>query len=322
VTAFAVRRLGAALFSVAAVVLITFILIHAAPGEPMLGGADERRADPRAVQRLRSQFGLDAPVPVQAARWAVNVTRGNLGESFVQRRPVAAIIAERLPATMLLALSAMTGGFLLGIAVALLQARAAGSWSDGALGFATLVFFSMPSFWLALLLIMLFGQILGWLPLSGMVTPGAAPDRGFLAHGADVLRHLVLPATTLALVMTAMVARYQRGALVDTLAEPWVRAARGRGLGERRVLLRHALRASLSPAITLAGTLLPALLAGSVLVETVFGWPGMGRLAHDAIQTRDYNLIVGTALVAGVLVALGNLAADLATAALDPRQRP
>lgn len=317
----AAARAGAALLSIAAVVTLTFILVHLAPGAPMLGDTERRVMDPAAEARVRAQFGLDRPLTVQFARWALNVARGNLGESFVSRRGVASLIAERLPNTALLAAAALIASFALGIGLALVQARAAGGWADGALGIVALVFASTPTFWLGLLLMVVFGQWLGWLPLSGMTVPGAAYASGW-QRGLDVARHLVLPAATLALVTAATVARFQRGALVDTLQEPFVRAARARGLAERRVLLRHALRASLGPAVALAGTLMPALLAGSVLVETVFGWPGMGRLTHDAIQSRDYNVIVGCALVAGVVVAASTLAADLAAAALDPRRRP
>jgi len=321
VTGFAVRRLGAALVTVLAAVTVSFILAHLAPGAPIVGDAERLRADPAVVARLQAQFGLDRPLPEQYARYVANAARGNLGESFVLHRSVSSLLAERLPNTLMLAGAAVAASFGLGLAVALLQARAAGTWLDGLLGTATLVFYSMPSFWLGLVLLIVFGQTLGWLPLGGMTAPGAPDDASAAARALDVLRHLVLPAATLALVQTAVVARYQRGALVDTLGEPYIRAARARGLAERVVLLRHALRASLAPAVTLAGTSVPALLAGSVLVETVFGWPGMGRLTHDAIQARDYNLIFGAALTAGVLVALGNLAADLATAALDPRHR-
>ncbi len=320
-TGFAVRRLGAALVTVLAALTLTFLLAHLAPGDPIVGDAERLRADPAVVARLRAQFGLDRPLGEQYARYVANVVRGNLGESFVLRRGVAALVAERLPNTILLAGAAIALSFVLGILVAVLQARAAGSWLDGLLGTVTLVFYSMPAFWLGLVLLIVFGQTLGWLPLGGIAAPGAPDDLGLAARAADLLRHLVLPAATLALVQAAVVARHQRGALVDVLGEPYVRAARARGLGERVVLLRHTLRASLAPAITLAGTSIPALLAGSVLVETVFGWPGMGRLTHDAIQTRDYNLIFGAAFTAGVVVALGNLAADLATAALDPRHR-
>jgi len=321
VTALALRRLGAAGLTVAAALTLTFLLAHLAPGEPMLGEAEHRGADPAAVERVRRRFGLDQPLPVQFARYVGGALRGDLGESFVRRRSVAGLIGERLPNTLLLGGCALLLSFALGIPLAAMQARSAGSWTDGGLGALALLFYSMPSFWLGLVLLIVFGQWLGWMPTGGLTTPVAFATMGPLARAADVLAHLVLPAATLALVQIAVVSRIQRGAIVDALGEPFVRAARSRGLSERRVLVRHALRASLAPALTLAGTSLPALLAGSVLVETVFGWPGMGRLTYDAVQARDYNVLFGCVLTASALVALGTLAADLATAALDPRQR-
>jgi peptide/nickel transport system permease protein len=317
--AFAVRRLGAALLTVLAVATITFVLAHAAPGEPMLGDAERLHTDPGLVGRQRAQFGLDRPIAAQYAAYLANVARGRLGESFIQHRPVARLVGERLPNTVLLGGTALLLSFLLGITIALVQAARAGSWTDAALGAASLVCYSMPSFWLGLVLLYLFGQVLGWLPVGGMTTPVLHDGMGSLARGLDVARHLVLPAGTLALVQTAAVARYQRGALVDVLATEFVRAARAKGLGTRNVMVRHVLRSALAPVVTLAGIALPALLAGSVLVESVFGWPGMGRLTYDAIVARDYNVITGTALLGGTLVALGSLAADLAAHALDPR---
>jgi peptide/nickel transport system permease protein len=319
--AFAVRRLAAAVLTVVIVVSLTFVLAHLAPGEPMLADVERMRVDPATVERVRAEFGLDRPPTAQFARYVANVARGNLGESFTMRRPVAAVIRERLPNTLLLGGTALALAFALGIGLALVQAARRGTWLDGALGGGALVFYSMPTFWLGLVLLYVFGQVLGWLPVGGMTTPVLHERMGAMGRMADVARHLVLPALTLALVQTAGIARFQRGALVDALGTEFVRAARGRGLGETRVLLAHALRSALAPVITLAGTSVPVLLAGSVLVESVFGWPGMGRMTYDAIFARDYNVILAAGLVTGALVACGNLAADLAVAALDPRHR-
>jgi len=316
---YAVRRLGAASLTVFLVVTLTFFLAHLAPGEPMLGDVERLRADPVRVQALRAQFGLDRPLLVQYGRYLSNVARGNLGESFVMRRPVRAALAERLPRTALLAGLALLAAFGLGIAVATVQAARAGSATDALLGAATLVFHSLPTFWLGLVLMVVFSQWLGWLPVSGMTTPVEYERMGVMGRMVDVARHLLLPALTLALVQLAEIARFQRGALVDALGAEFVRAARARGLTDQAVLVRHALRSALAPVVTLAGTSLPMLLAGSVLVESVFGWPGMGRLTHEAILARDYNVILGAGLVTGLLVALGSLAADLAANALDPR---
>jgi peptide/nickel transport system permease protein len=321
VGAFALRRLGAALLTVVLVVTITFLLAHLAPGEPMLADAERLHADPARVARVRAEFGLDRPLGVQYAMYVANALRGNLGESFTMRRPVAAALRERLPNTALIALAALLLGFSLGIGVAVLQAARAGSRTDAALGALTLTFYSMPSFWLGLLMLVVFGQWLGWFPVGGMTTPVEHEQMGALGRTVDVLRHLVLPALTLGLVQTAEIARFQRGALVDALGAEFVRTARAKGLRERAVLLRHALRSALPPVVVLAGMSVPALLAGSVLIETVFGWPGMGRLTYDAIVARDYNVILGSAILSGALVAFGNLAADLGGRALDPRDR-
>ncbi len=316
---FAFRRLAAALLTVALVVSITFVLAHLAPGEPMLADAERFHVDPARVARVRAEFGLDRPLATQYAMYLGNAIRGNLGESFTMRRPAVALLLERFPHTALLAGAALLIAFAAGIAVALVQATRPGSWTDALLSGATLAFHSTPTFWLGLILLVVCAQWLGWLPVGGMTTPVEHQAMGAMGRMLDVGRHLVLPALTLALVQTAEIARYQRGALLDALGSEFVRAARAKGLAERAVLVRHALRSALAPVVTLAGMSVPALLAGSVLVESVFGWPGMGRLTRDAIVSRDYNLILAAAVASAVLVALGNLVADLAAHALDPR---
>lgn len=317
---FALRRLIQALGTVLLAVTLAFVLAHAAPGEPMLADAERLRADPATVARLRTEFGLDQPLASQYLRWIANTARGELGMSFTTRRPVGSLLAERIPPTLLLTATALLAAVLAGMAIGTLQAARAGTPFDGALGFATTITQSVPVFWLGLMLLLLFGQHLGWLPVGGMRSLGHQA-MGPVRQLGDLLEHLLLPALSLALVQTATFARHQRAAVADTLTAEFVRAARARGIGESGVLLRHALRASLAPTITLAGTSVPALLAGTVMVETVFGWPGMGRLTADAIATRDYNVLQGTALVAGVAAALGTLTADLSLALLDPRHR-
>ena len=315
------RRLGFAVVSIAAVVVLTFLLVHLAPGEPMLGSADRRMVSPEVLARQRALFGLDRPLPVQFVRYAANLARGELGESFVLHRPVAAVIREALPNTLLLGAAALLLAVGLGLAVGVLQAARRHSLTDTLLGGATLALYSMPVFWLGLLLLLVFGEGLHWLPIGGMTDPAVHDLLPPLGRALDVARHLVLPAATLGLVQAAAFARFQRSALLESLGAEFVRAARARGLPERRVLLRHALRTALAPTLTLTGLSVPYFLAGSVLVESIFGWPGLGRVAYDAIFARDYNVIVATALIAGVLVALGNLLADVAVALADPRVR-
>lgn len=316
-----VRRLALAFVTTAAVVVITFALVHLAPGQPFLAGAEGRFVPPETVAHLRERFGLDQPLAAQFVRYVANLAQGDLGESFTRRRPVAAVLRDALPNTLLLGGAALVLSFAFGLGLGIVQALRAGTPADAALGALALAFYSVPAFWLGLMLLLVFGEWLHWLPVAGMTDAAMHGSLPFAGRALDVARHLVLPALTLALVNGAAVARFHRSAMVEALGAEFVRAARARGLGERRVVLRHALRSALAPAITLAGLSVPALLTGSVLVESVFGWPGMGRVAFEAIFARDYNIITAIAVVAGVLVALGNLLADLGVAAADPRVR-
>lgn len=317
----ALRRLALAAFTVALVVTLTFLLAHLAPGEPMVGDAEAHRADPALVARERRAFALDQPLAAQFATYAANVLRGNLGESFAMRRPVAHIIGERLPNTMLLAGVALLVSFGIGLTAGTVQAAARGSLLDRLVGGAVTVAYALPSFWLGLMLLFVFGQLLHWFPVGGMTDPLLHEHLSPVGRAMDVLHHTILPGLTLGLINAAGMARFHRGALADVLASDWVRLARAKGLSGTRVLLRHGVRNALAPAVTFAGISVPALLAGSVLVESVFGWPGMGRLMHEAILARDYNVITGIGFVTGVLVAAANFAADAGVAALDPRER-
>ena len=316
---YALRRLGLAAFTVVLVVCLTFVLAHLAPGEPMIGEAEGRRADPALVARERRVFGVDRPLPEQFARYTAAVARGNLGQSFSMRTSVARLIGERLPNTVLLGAVALVLSFAGGIAVGTVQAARKGSAVDRGLGLLALLFYSTPAFFLGLVLLFVFGQRLGWLPVGGMTDPVLHDVLSPQGRALDVARHLVLPALTLALVNAAAVARFQRAALADLLSAEFIRTARAKGVSRLRVLLRHGLRGALGPVVTLAGLSIPFMLAGSVLVETVFAWPGLGRLLQQAIVARDYNVITGLGLVTGVLVALANLGADLCVAWLDPR---
>ncbi len=316
-----IRRLALALATTAAVVVLTFTLVHLAPGEPFVSGAEGRFVPPETVSRLRERFGLDRPLAVQFVRYASNLAHGDLGESFARHRPAADVVRAALPNTFLLGGVALLLSLALGIGLGIAQAARAGTWTDTALGSLALVLYSVPSFWLGLMLLLVFGEWLHWLPSTGMTDVALRAPAGSLGRLLDVARHLVLPAVTLALVNAAAIARFHRTAMLEALGAAFVRAARARGLDERRIVFRHALRSALAPAITLAGLSVPALLTGSVLVESVFGWPGMGRVACEAIFTRDYSVITAVAVVAGVLVALGTLLADLGVVAADPRVR-
>lgn len=319
-TAWLLRRVGAALAIIFAVVSFSFVAIHLAPGTPFL--PEEGRAINRAaVARLRDEFGLDRSLPEQYVRYLGALARGQLGESFSQRRPVADAIATAVPNTAVLAGAALLIDFLLGIAIGVFQAARARRRSDVALTNATLFLYSLPIFWLGLLLLLVFAQWVPWFPVGGVTNPvvyPALPLWGKLLHR---LHHLALPALTLGLVGAAGTARFQRSALLEALGQDYVRTARAKGLRESAVLVRHALPDALLPVITLLGLALPFLLTGAVLVETVFAWPGLGKLAADAIAARDYPLVLATTLLASTAVVAGSLIADLLTALADPRVR-
>ena len=318
--AWLLRRIAAGLAIVFAAVSLTFVAVHLAPGRPFFA-PDERPMDPAVVARLNHIYGLDQSLLVQYVRYFVALAHGEMGESFSQRRPVAEAIAAAVPNTVLLTATALAIDFFLGIVIGLMQAARARRRSDVALGSITLFFYSLPTFWLALVLQLVCGLWLGWFPTGGTIDPALHASLPFLGQLADRLHHLVLPALTLGLVGAGGTARFQRAALLDALGHDYVRTARAKGLAESAVLVRHAWRDALLPVISLAGLALPFLLTGAVLIEKVFSWPGLGKLATDAISARDYPLVLGTTLLATCAVVLGSLVADVLTAAADPRVR-
>ncbi|MGH7568377.1 MAG: ABC transporter permease [Gemmatimonadales bacterium] len=319
-TAWLVRRVVAAVAIVFAVVTLTFVLIHLAPGTPFLPAA-ERPFDPAVAESLTVRFGLDRPLPVQYARYLSAVAAGNLGVSFSQRRPVAEALADAIPNTLILAATALAVDFALGLALGLFLAARARRLADAALGNLTLFLHSVPTFWLGLLLLLVFGQWLRWFPVGGVTDPVLYPALSWLGKLGDRLWHLALPALTLGLVGAAGTARFQRAAMLEVIGQDFVRTARAKGVGEARVLLVHALRNALLPVITLVGLAFPFLLTGAVLIETIFAWPGMGRLAAEAIFRRDYPVVTAAALVASTMVVTGSLVADVLYAVADPRIR-
>lgn len=318
---FLLRRLLGGLAIIFMVVTLTFALVHAAPGEPFAGALDDRRTTPASRAALRERYGLDRPLPEQYLRFLAGVARGELGVSLSQERPVRDILAEALPRTLLLMGCALAVGFALGIGVGAAQATREGSLLDRLATRVTVVLTAIPDFWLALGLMLVFAVRLRWLPSAGMTTEGMHDYMTPAAQVADVARHLVLPVAALGLILTGVVARHQRAALLEVIPDDFVRTARAKGVPERAVLGRHALRNALLPVITLLGLALPALVGGSVFVETIFAWPGMGKVAVDALSQRDYPVVLGTALVASVVVVLSSVLADLLYAASDPRTR-
>jgi peptide/nickel transport system permease protein len=318
---FVVSRTIQGLVVIAVVATIVFVLVRLAPGDPLTTLSDAPQISPDALERVRRDFGLDRPITEQYVRYIGRLARGDLGVSLTQHRPVLDALGAAIPNTLLLAVAALFVDFAVGIGVGVAQGRRAGTALDRVLGVVTVTLYSTPVFVLGLLLLGVFGEALGWFPLGGAVDPIRHAALSLPGRVLDRLHHLMLPALTLGLVAAAYTARHQRSALLDVVGLDFVRAARARGLRARSVLLRHALRNALTPTITLAGLAFPILLSGSVLVETVFGWPGMGRLAAEAIGRRDYPIVTAAAILAAAMVVAGNLLADLAARAADPRLR-
>ena len=313
-------RIVQSLIVVFLVTVISFFLIRLAPGDPFSFVGDFTMND--AVRdRLRAQFGYDRPLIEQFVLFLGNVARGRFGYSHSMHRDVGSVIAGAVPRTLLLMGAALLTSFAIGIAIGALQAVRRGSWVDRTTSGLLLLFYSIPDFWLALMALLAFGYWLPVFPAGGMVDPVMHDYMSFVGRVRDVIAHLILPSLTLALLGAAGIARFQRAALLEVLPQDYVRTARAKGVAERDVVLKHALRNALLPVITLLGLSLPALVGGAFFVEKVFGWPGMGYIAANAVAARDYDLVTGTVIVGGIMVALGSLLADLLYAAADPRLR-
>ena len=308
------------------VLTITFLLARVAPGDPTtLLVPPSASAEDQA--RLRTELGLDAPLAVQYARWAGRLFKGDLGESFARRAPVRTVLAEAIPVSAGLGAISLALTFLIGIAVGMYQAARRGTLSDRALTIATTTVYAAPSFWLALALIATFTYgAARWgfpaplrLPAFGMRDP-ASDATGFAALG-DLARHAVLPVLTLSAIGAAGIARYSRTIAADLISQDFVRTARAKGISRSGVYARHVLANAWPPLVVLLALAIPGLLAGSVFVEGVFAWPGMGRVTLAAVAARDYPVILGATAVYAAAVILANLAADLALPLLDPRRR-
>jgi peptide/nickel transport system permease protein len=315
------RRLLEALLVVLVAASATFVLAHAAPGDPFSAAIENPFITPEARARLRAAWGLDRPLPEQYVRWLGAVARGDLGPSLSQHRPVRDAIAEALPATLLLSGTGLVVAFAFGIGLGAWQATHRGRPLERIARSATLAISAMPDFWLALVAMLALAYWVPIFPVSGIVDAANYDYWPLWRRMLDRLHHLVLPASVLALLAAAGIARFQRAALLEALGEEWARTARAKGVGERAVVLRHALRNALSPTLALVGLSLPALAGGAVFVERVFAWPGMGTLALNAVSTRDYYLIMGCVLAGSTLVALGSLVADVLAVIADPRLR-
>jgi len=314
------RRLLQLLGVVLGVAVINFFLLRLAPGDAAQVLAGEAgAATPEYMLALRHQFGLDQPLLVQFGKYLLNLAQGNLGFSFRHGMPVAQLIAERLPATLLLMGASIAFAVLLGSALGVLAAYRAGKLADVVISTLALLFFATPLFWIGLMLVVVFSVWLDWLPVGGMFTIEAGYT-GW-AHCLDVARHLVLPALTLGLFYMAVYTRLVRATMIEVRRQDFVRTAVAKGARPLRVLFAHVLRNALLPLVTMLGVQVSSIIGGAVLVETVFSWPGLGRLAFEALFQRDFNLLLGILLCSSVVVILVNWLVDFVYTRLDPRIR-
>lgn len=320
------RRLGGAVPLVLGIATIIFFLVNFAPGDPaqllLSPGMTQE-----VVEQMRANFGLDQPVHIRYVKWLGAMLTGDFGYSFSHSRPVLDVLIDFLPNTLLLSACALVIAFVFGIVIGTLQAVRQYSLMDSGMSVVLLFFYSMPSFWLALMLILsmsLFARnewhLPIWFPASGMTSV----DYDFLSFGArmhDRFMHLVLPTLSLSLVLTAGIARYMRGSMLEVVRQDFVRTAHAKGLPERVVIFKHALRNALIPIITLVGLYIPVLFSGTVFIELIFAWPGMGRTLVDAIFSRDYPLVMAGTFFFAIMVVMANLVADVLYAVVDPRIR-
>lgn len=314
------RQLAQGLVLVLAVVVLNFLLLKAAPGDPVetIAGASGGMSEELKAE-LRASYGLDRPVLVQLGVYLGKVVQGDLGHSYYFNQPVSQMILERLPATLLLVLTAVLAAFLVGTTLGVLASRAPNSWLSQVITALSLAGFAAPIFWTGMMLIILFAFVLPIFPVSDM--RDVTSDGKGWADVLDVAHHLVLPALTLALVYLAQYSRLSRAAMLDVLGSDYIRTARAKGLSDGVVLYKHALRNAVLPVVTVLGLQFGNVLAGAVLVETVFNWPGLGRLAFDSVLRRDYPTIMGVLLFSSMVVVVMNLLTDLCYRLIDPRIR-
>ena len=312
------RRLLQAGISILAVIILGFALIHSAPGDPIDVLAGEfGAASPDYLAQLRHEYGLDQPLWIQLADYLGNVARLNFGYSFRNDTTVLELILSRLPATMLLMTTSIALSFIAGLALGIVAARHVNRLADNLISVMALLCYAIPLFWFGLMAIVLFTVKLGLLPSDGMFTIGA--DYGWFGSMIDVARHLVMPAASLALFHMAVYTRLMRASMLEVHGLDYVRTARAKGLSQSRIALAHVLPNAILPMVSMVGVQIGPMLGGAVLVETVFGWPGLGRLAFDAIFQRDYNLLLGILMLSSTLVIVTNFLVDLLYSRLDPR---
>lgn len=317
ITQYVVRRLFHAIPLLFCVIIFNFTLVHLAPGDPIESLIGEFPAPEVYVEEMRRAFGLDKPVHVQLLLYIRNILKGDLGFSFYYRQPVLLVILERVPATLQLMMPALLLSALVGVLLGIFSSRKPYSLLDNSISSFALLGYCLPVFWLGQMLMLTFSIQLGWLPSQGLRTLGADLE-GFPAL-TDRIAHMLLPVLALSIRHLAINARIMRSSMLEVSYEDYITLARSKGLDEKKIVTGHMLRNALLPVVTLIGVDVGFLFTGSVLVETVFGWPGIGRLMYVSIVNRDYPVLMGTLLITTVLVVLTNLIVDIIYVWLDPR---
>ncbi|MGD1885023.1 MAG: ABC transporter permease [Paracoccaceae bacterium] len=317
--AYILRRLFYGVLMMLGVVILNFLLIRLAPGDPAvviageMGGATEEM-----LASIRAEYGLDKPVLTQLWIYVSSVAQGDLGQSFFFNQPVSSLIGQRIGPTILLVLTAQVLSILLGVFLGAVAARKPHGVLSAFVGVFATIGYAVPVFWTGIMFIILFASVLPWFPVEGMQSVRLR-DADLWTRMLDVTHHLVLPALTLAIIYLAQYARLTRASMLDALSSEYIRTARAKGLNERSVVFSHALRNALLPILTVAGLQFGNLISGALLVETVFNWPGMGRLAFDSILRRDYPTIMGVLFFASLMVVIANLITDFSYRLADPR---
>jgi ABC-type dipeptide/oligopeptide/nickel transport system permease component len=319
IASYALRRFAQLIPIILVIVIVNFILIRLAPGDPVAYIIGDAPVPEEQVNELRRQLGLDLPVFRQLVIYLGSIAQGDFGYSFISRAPVLDIIMERLPATLLLMITQYVLAIIAGIILGVISARRQGSVTDAGVTLLSVVGFSVPVFWLGQMLMLVFSTQLGLFPAQGMLS--LRYDLGPFGKALDIAHHLVLPAITLALFNLGLIARLTRSNMLQVLRLEYIIFARSKGLSEGTVIYRHALRNAVLPVVTIIGLNLRTIVAGAVLTETVFAWPGLGRLTFDAINTRDYPVLMAMFIFVGFVVVIANLLTDIAYAWLDPRIR-
>ncbi|OGS43852.1 MAG: diguanylate cyclase [Elusimicrobia bacterium RIFOXYD2_FULL_34_15] len=315
------RRLLLTIPVIFGITVITFLVMHLSPGKPTDVLTDmNQKITTEAKQRLVTLYGLDKPFYVQYGMWLKRLAKFDFGKSFKDDRPVIKKIAERLPVTLLLNFCSIILIFALAIPIGVFSAVKKDTLFDKITTVTVFLGFSIPTFWLAILLMILFGVQLGWLPISGFRSINF-DELTIIGKLLDILRHLVLPVLISAFTGLAGLSRYTKSSMLEVLHQDYIRTARAKGLPENTVIFKHALKNALIPVVTIVGLTLPDLIGGSFIFETIFAWPGMGRLGYEAIMSRDYPVIMCVGTIVAILTLLGNLLADIAYAYVDPRIR-